>query len=266
MSQKQLYAKIQSPDTLSGPDELRMFELMQRYYGNQEWDDFVRDLSKKTDVIVMRDTQDHTIQGFSTILLFSEKVDGRNIQALFSGDTIVDKRYWGQRVLGKAFSRYILKVRLQNPFALFYWFLVSKGYKTYLLMANNIQNHYPNSNKPTPAFEKKLMDQVYSKLYPQTYKCETGLIQFPYDSCHLRKGVADIDSDLIASNRRVAHFIDKNPNWQKGVELACVAKMDFQSLLGYPVKSAIKIGMKKLTFKKPSLAPVSEEHVAVRFK
>ncbi|MBY0371131.1 hypothetical protein K2X33_10625 [bacterium] len=119
MSRPKLYAHVVPPSKLSGPDKLRMFELMQSYYAEEDWNQFENDLAKKTDVIVMRDTQSETIRGFSTMMVFKESVDGKSFGALFSGDTIVERSYWGQRVLGRAFLFYIFKKRLRHPFQRF---------------------------------------------------------------------------------------------------------------------------------------------------
>jgi hypothetical protein len=40
----------------------------------------------------------------------------------------------------------IIKLRVKYPFNEFYWLLISKGYKTYLLLANNYYVYYPNVN------------------------------------------------------------------------------------------------------------------------
>jgi hypothetical protein len=103
-----------------------MYEVLNKYYE-----------SEKDAVILMRDSVENRIQGFSTILDVRMKIGGKTVVGAFSGDTIIERSYWGQGILGKAFLSYMLKQKLKNPFRTFYWFLISKGYKTYLLMANN---------------------------------------------------------------------------------------------------------------------------------
>ena len=38
----------------------------------------------------------------------------------------------------------MIKLRIKYPFNELYWLLISKGYKTYLLLANNYYVYYPN--------------------------------------------------------------------------------------------------------------------------
>ncbi|MBY0371130.1 hypothetical protein K2X33_10620 [bacterium] len=134
-------------------------------------------------------------------------------------------------------------------------------------MAKNIQNHYPNVRRATPLFEKKVMDTVYGKLYPQGYDAEKGIITFPSKSCHLRAGVADIDPALIERNPRIGFFVSMNPDWQRGAELACISKMDAQALFYYPIKSIFKLSALRLARSLKRLGTTeteAETKVAVR--
>lgn len=47
------------------------------------------------------------------------------------------QRFWGRRSLGVAFLIYMFKKKLARPSVPLHCFLISRGYKTYLLMANN---------------------------------------------------------------------------------------------------------------------------------
>ncbi len=51
--------------------------------------------------------------------------------AFFSGDTIIEKEYWGNRALTCAMYRYIVSFKLRYPLVPVYWILISKGFKTY---------------------------------------------------------------------------------------------------------------------------------------
>ena len=64
--------------------------------------------------------------------------------------------------------------RLKNPFTPVWWFLISKGYKTYLLLANNFINYYPRYELPTPPLYKDLIGQSALKLYPENYDQHSG--------------------------------------------------------------------------------------------
>jgi hypothetical protein len=233
-----LKAAITPISQLAPADKTRMFELMRAYYDSIAEQQFLSDLSKKDAVILLKD-RSGAIQGFSTLASVRVNLDGKTLRAIFSGDTVIDKRHWGQRALGKAFLRYLFVEKAKSPFAPLYWLLISKGYKTYLMMANNFSEHYPRFDRSTPARAKRIMDSFYSKLYPANYNPQTGLIETPGEACRLKSVVAAIPAALAESNPRIAFFARSNPQWREGAELACIARMT----LWMPLQYALKVVM-----------------------
>ena len=129
--------------SLTAADRDAMWAVFSRYYAAVDRARFDADLSAKDDVLLLRDTGDGSLQGFSTIEVYSRRVDGRPFVAVYSGDTVVEEAYWGQTALQRTFFTYLMKTKLRNPTRPVYWYLISKGYKTYLLLARNVPNHFP---------------------------------------------------------------------------------------------------------------------------
>jgi hypothetical protein len=234
-----LKARVVPVAALSLEDKARMFQLMQMYYDEVSREQFLTDLSKKSDVILLFDKTDSQIQGFSTLLCLRVSCGDRNVRGIFSGDTVVDQRYWGQRVLGKAFLRFLFTETLKRPFEPLYWLLISKGYKTYLMMANNFSEYYPRFDKPTPARKRLLMEAFYSALYANEYDAQAGLIRPSKEAYKLKSGVASISSALASTNPKIAFFQAANPEWQKGSELACLARMTLWMPFTYALKALL---------------------------
>lgn len=232
-----LRAKIVSVTELSLADEARMFQLMQAYYDDVRREQFLADLSQKSRVILLFDKNNQQIQGFSTLLCLRVQCGDANARGIFSGDTVVDKSYWGQRILGKAFLRFLFTEKLRHPFEPLYWLLISKGYKTYLMMANNFSEYFPRFDRPTPQKHKAIMDAFYSLLYANDYDAEAGIIRASSDAYKLKVGVASISTALMKANPKIAFFQQANPQWHKGAELACLARMT----LWMPVYYALKV-------------------------
>ena len=239
-----LKAAIIPVNRLAAADRARMFRLMQAYYDALTEEQFLSDLSRKDAVILLKD-RSNTIQGFSTLAAVRASAGGKTLRAIFSGDTVIDKQYWSQRALGKAFLRHLFIEKLKSPFEPLYWLLISKGYKTYLMMANNFREHYPRFERPTPRRAKLIMDSFYSVLYPTDYNQQSGLIKTPGQSCRLKPGVAAIPTALLESNPRIAFFEQSNPRWREGEEMACIARMT----LLMPFQYALKVMMKDRVIK-----------------
>ena len=235
---------------LSSDDRTAMFTLFADYYSNVNAEQFQKDLESKDHVFVLKDSKSHEIKGFSTIVSLTTHVNGQEIRGLFSGDTVVHHDYWGQGTLGVAFLKYLFVQKLKKPTQPLYWFLISKGYKTYLLMANNFKTHYPRFETDTPGDIKQIIDHFAQTLYPQHYDAQKGIIQFSdqhanFKDC-LKADVTPITDDLLASNQRIAYFASQNRRWQQGDELACVAEMTFSMPIYYQLKIMRKMWRRSL--------------------
>jgi len=238
MKPRRLEALVLAVSSLSLEQKTRMFEILERYYSHVSWDVFLKDLSDKSEVILLRSQQDQIIQGFSTLKFFETQVSGKTERAVFSGDTIIEKEFWGQTALQKAFVSRLMKEKLKAPHRPLYWFLISKGYKTYLLMANNFLNYFPSQNGQSDLQAHR--DAFSKTLFGKAYDPSTGLLQFGESAPRLKGEVAPIPSELLESQSKVAFFVSKNPTWQKGTELACVAELDFEMIMGFTLKTVRK--------------------------
>jgi len=231
-----LDGSVQRVGTLSDRDREEMYAVFERYYDDVTRARFDADLAGKDDVIVLRDAE-RRIRGFSTLARLSVQVRGRRHRAVFSGDTVVDEAFWGTRVLGRVFLGYMFRQRLRHPLCPLWWFLISKGYKTYLLMANNFPEHWPRHERSVPAARQELLDALAGRMFPAHYEPRTGLIRFPPHHGRLRGGMAATDAQLLADNPRVRFFEARNPDWAEGVELACIASMSWTMPLRYALKA-----------------------------
>ena len=250
---KAMFAKTVAASSINTADRQTMYGLMQQYYECMEWDRFNKDLADKDDVILLMDKETGSIKGFSTLKNIEVTVAGRKAFGVFSGDTVVDRAFWGQRVLGKAFLRYLFVQKAKRPLTPFYWILISKGYKTYLLLANNFSEHYPRYEAPTPAAAQSLMDTFATNLFGEAYNADTGLIAFPESLGQLRPGIADVPSGSSFKNPRIAYFAKQNPTWAEGTELMCLARMTWTMPFYYVCKSWWKL-MGRPFLKKNSMA------------
>jgi hypothetical protein len=222
MFKSKLKAKIVHVSDLTNNDKKTMFNIFEKYYANISYAGFLSDLNKKNKAIILVERKSNTIKGFSTILDLKFQVNGKEVKGLFSGDTIVEKEFWGGMSLQLAFTIYMIKEKLKNPFKKHYWFLISKGYKTYLLMAKNCPIHYPKVGMKTPQHEKLIIDTFGKTMYPEHYNPDKGLIEFISAHDQLKDEVAPITNKML-ENEMIRFFVQKNPHWSRGDELVCLA-------------------------------------------
>lgn len=232
---RSVFAEFKTVTNLSSVEIERMYAIFSKYYINHNREQFTSDLFEKDQVILLRDSDQKTIQGFSTLLKVDLKPFGYQATGIYSGDTVLEKEYWGNKALGIAFLKYLWIEKVKKPTQPVYWFLISKGYKTYLLMANNFKTHFPRIEKSTPTHYKNVMDSFYGHRFSKSYKAELGTIQFDHTACSLKEKVAEISEDLF-KNKKIQFFAKMNPHWDRGDELACIAEMTLWMPLQYFLK------------------------------
>lgn len=207
----------------------QMYDLYSKYYENTSLDVFLTDLSKKSGVILVTRAVDDQIVGFSTQTFFDMKVDGKRVRGIFSGDTIIEQAYWGNNALANTFYRRLIIERMKRPLVPFYWCLISKGYKTYLLMTNNFYNYYPNVNGKDDKY-RRITEAYCQQLFPEAFDREKMLLDFGESYVRLKGDVAAITPELVAANPHIAFFEKVNPSWRRGTEVPCLAACDYESL------------------------------------
>ena len=213
---------------LAETDKLMMWRLMDKFYENVAWSNFLRDLSEKDRVILLRDNATGDIKGFSTIMLLQATVENIPVIAVFSGDTIIDKKYWGEQKLVQLLGRFFFSVIDDYPDHYACWFLISKGYKTYRFLPLYFREFYPCLERETPAFERSVIDALAFFKYGEAYDRRRGIIAPAESADFLKQGVADI-SEARLTSPHVRFFLEKNPGYARGEEIACIARLSRQN-------------------------------------
>jgi hypothetical protein len=217
---------------LSCRDRDQMFSLMDVVYEGVTRAAFEHDLAGKDECIVLR-TSGGEVAGFSTQRFVTVQVDTATvapltgddptpglttIDGLFSGDTVIHPDHWGTPVLFQTFARRY--VTDDGPPR--WWFLVSKGHRTYRIMPTLFQRFWPNRHGPTPDAALEVMTTYAEALYPGDLV--GGVLAYHRATDRLRPGVAGISE----SNLRVpdiAFFAAANPGWVLGHDLVCLCEL-----------------------------------------
>jgi hypothetical protein len=214
---------IAIPD-LSSDQRDEMLDLMNRYYEGVDREYFHADLDEKHWVIHIVDRVTGHLCGFSTQMMLDADVAGRPIRALFSGDTIIDHQHWTHNPLAQVWGRLVLTLIDDNPGAEMYWFLISKGYRTYRFLPVFFRDFYPRFDESTPTSLIQVIDAFGESKFPADYDANGGIIRANRQGYHLRQGVSDITESRLR-DPHIHFFADKNPRHAQGDELCCVAPL-----------------------------------------
>lgn len=250
MKKINLTAKYQTISKISVVDIYQMYSIYSKYYENTKWRIFLFDLSKKSGAFIIRRKDNKRVVGFSTVVNYPMTTNNKNSIGVFSGDTIIEKEYWGTRVLQVSFYKYMINLKLKNPTKNIYWLLISKGFKTYLLMSNNFEKYYPNAVDKHGELSQ-VVDKYCEELFPDYYNKEERILDFGHRYQALKEGVADIDENMLSNHINISFFEKRNPQWRRGTELPCVGVVDWALLFGY-IKKYLNKTSKKESVKKIS--------------
>jgi hypothetical protein len=220
----ELRAEIIPISALGGDQRAEMFALMEQYYAGMRREAFDADLNEKRWVIHLLDGATGRIRGFSTQMILDLAVNGRPIRALFSGDTIVDRTCWGQSVLAQAWGRLAMTLIVESRDENLFWFLISKGYKTYRYLPVFFREFYPRADAATPGWAREIIDALGRHKYPAAYDPDAGIVRAESSGCRLRRGVADITAERLR-DPHIRFFAARNPGHVRGDELCCVAPL-----------------------------------------
>lgn len=208
---------------LTDHDVQKMFDLLQDYYENCTPEIFQRDLNNKNWVILLRDQESKSIQGFSTLAFYKSLVKGKEVGVVYSGDTIIRPAYWGTPELPRTWGKLVLKMGQRLPKPL-YWLLISSGYKTYRFLTTFFKEYYPRYDRPTPPEIQEIIDHLARERFGSDYYPELGLVRFSMGATPLREGVAEITERRL-KNPHIAFFVARNPGHAQGDELVCLTRI-----------------------------------------
>jgi hypothetical protein len=243
LSGARLYAETVAVTQLGEPTIDRMWALFARYYADVCHEAFVRDLRAKDEVFLLRDRADGSLRGFSTVQSYLRVVGGRRVHVIYSGDTICDQRFWGQRALHVAFLRYALRRKVAHPLTPTYWFLISKGYKTYLLLARNFIEFWPRLERPMPRRQRALLDALAREKFGEAWSPERGVLHFAAPQGRLRPDVTPTGVIELA-DPHIRFFALRNPGAAQGDELCCLGRIDVGLVLKFACRRVVRaLGM-----------------------
>jgi len=217
-----LTARVRRRDELDAKDAERMYALYAAYYADTSAVQFAADLAAKQYVVEL--VADGELCGFSTLAVLPFHAGGAARRALFSGDTIIDQRYWGEQALAIAFCRLAGAIKAADPGTPLYWFLITKGHRTYRYLGAFSREYYPHPERPTPPLAARCIDALARGRFAEAWKPDLGIVRFERPHGRLRAEWLEPRPSL-AARAAVRYFLQRNPGHAQGDELCCLTEL-----------------------------------------
>lgn len=218
----------------------RSWTLFAAAYAGADRRRFESDFAAKQRVILLHDPADGSLQGFSTIHVGTVAGE-HSATVVFSGDTVIAPAYWGSKALQQAFAGVLIREKLRRPGRPLYWFLISKGYKTYLMLARAFPRSVPRVDRADDPQLRAILDTVAAQRFGPAYDPRSGVIRHVVPLEAVRAGLCPVDATLLA-DPDIAFFVARNPGRDRGDELACLAQVRLRDCVRRIVRSALHRG------------------------
>lgn len=236
-----LHHKLFSVEEIGTAHRERMFQLMADNYDNMSADIFYKDLNNKQLAGLFFDEKE-VLQGFTTYAVNPKSSGGLDYHIVFSGDTIISPAHWGSRMMMQAWCHTIGQIIATDPTKKWYWYLMSKGHRTYMYLPLFFTDYFP-AIKPSPinAKLKHIVAEVSLKLYPKYWLAEEGIIRF-------EKRMGELKPELVEeptrrkTSRMLLFFWKEKPRFLPGRGIGLLARLHPENF-NRSAKTIIEAGM-----------------------
>jgi hypothetical protein len=219
-----LLGSVHDVGRLTSRQRDKMFRVMDGNYMNMERSRFDRDLAAKRWVILVHTADMRALVGFSTQTMLDAQIGGQRVCALYSGDTVVGREHWGDPALACAWGNFAL--RLIDKFAgePLYWFLTSKGFRTYRYLPLFFRSYFPRMEAATPSFESSIIDALGQQIGGHSYDAARQTIRATDDKDYVKPEFSQ-PGRRSTTDRHVRFFVEHNPGFARGDEMCCLARL-----------------------------------------
>jgi len=203
----------------------QMFALLASHFVSTERATFERDLDEKCIAILLVD-DGGTLRGFSTMVVYESQAAGRPICVVYSGDTIVDRSFWGTPALARTWVRAVRCLAPPDAQEV-YWLLLTSGFRTYRFLPVFFREFLPRYDRATSP-EHELLSTLARERFGSQYDEATGIVRLTKPQV-LAPDLITLPSGRL-TDPHVAFFLARNPGFVNGDELACLSRIDDSNL------------------------------------
>jgi len=201
-----------------------MFALLGTHFTGVDAATFAADLDEKTAVVLLEDEAGH-LRGFSTLLVYVSTAAGRPVTVVYSGDTIVERAWWGSPALAQGWLRAVRQ--LAAGAGEVYWLLITSGFRTYRFLSVFFRAFHPSIAGAAAGLDG-LRDVLARERFGDRYDAATGIVRLARPQV-LSGRLLDV-ADGRVLDPHVRFFLARNPGYTAGDELVCLAPLDDANL------------------------------------
>jgi hypothetical protein len=215
-----LHGRTIARNLLTEADVRGMFTLLSTFFSGVDESTFARDLGEKSHAIVLEDDEG-ALRGFSTLLVYRTHAANSDAMVVYSGDTIVDREWWGSPALAVSWLRAAWKLTSGAPEGNVYWLLLTSGFRTYRFLPVFWREFSPRFDAVTEP--KTLIDALARERFGDRYDAAAGIVRFVRPQV-LVPELLDVPAGRT-EDPHVDFFLARNPGYVHGDELVCLTNI-----------------------------------------
>jgi hypothetical protein len=209
--------------SLTATDRDAMFALLSTFFTGVDPATFASDLDEKNHVILL-EGEDGLLHGFSTLLVYRTCVAGTDATVVYSGDTIVDREFWGSPALPISWLAATRALTVTAESRVF-WLLLTSGFRTYRFLPVFFREFYPRDSSRESV---NLVRTIATERFGERYDAPTGIVRFERPQI-LVPELLDVPEGRT-HDEHVAFFLARNPGYTRGDELVCLSDISDANL------------------------------------
>lgn len=218
-----LSADVLPHTAIDGDTVATMYRLYAASYADTSLEHFLSDFADKTHVLLLSEGGGD-LCGFSTLQVYTSEAPGQPVRVIYSGDTIIEPRHWGNSALAFEWLRFAGRTSREDAGLPLYWLLLVKGHRTYRYLSTFALHYVPHHARAASADETALMNTLAAEKFADCFDAESGIVRFGPQSGRLSAGLAAIP-DKHRRLAAVSYFLELNPGYANGDELVCLCRL-----------------------------------------
>ena len=232
-----LHGRVVARQTLDIGTREAMFSLLAAHFVGVDRTAFERELADKSCAILLEDDAGD-LRGFSTMVVYESRAAATSVSVVYSGDTIVDRAWWGTPALARTWVRAVQQLAPDSESREVYWLLLTSGFRTYRFLPVFFREFYPRFDAVMPPRDAELRDGLARERFGRQYDAASGVVRFVQPQILAPDLVTLPRQRMTRKNTEhepvpdphIAFFLECNPGFVRGDELVCLTRIDEQNL------------------------------------